>query len=193
MKNPLLFAAAGYGLLSFVPLTAIAQPSIVVHQTETPPTLPPTSAAAIDPEKEKSIRHLIEVTGAVQLSMQTMLQMITLQRKANPSIPTEFWDRFQAKISEKEIADLVIPVYDRRFSKEEIDGLIAFYETPLGKKVITAMPQVIQESSAAGEVMGRKIAEEVVQEMRKDGKMPGQTAPAPKPKPAAPKPKVKAK
>ncbi|NRB08638.1 MAG: DUF2059 domain-containing protein [Richelia sp.] len=37
-------------------------------------------------------------------------------------------------------------LYSKDFTNEEIKGLIAFYETPLGRKTISVMPKLLQES-----------------------------------------------
>ena len=43
----------------------------------------------------------------------------------------------------------MIPVYQRHFSKSDIDGLIAFYSSPTGQKFLREMPAVTAESMQA--------------------------------------------
>ena len=38
--------------------------------------------------------------------------------------------------------EVVFPAYDKNFSLEEIRGLIAFYKTPLGNKLVKAIPSL---------------------------------------------------
>ena len=38
------------------------------------------------------------------------------------------------------------PVYDQYFTEEDLRGLIAFYQTPVGEKLITVSPQILQTS-----------------------------------------------
>lgn len=40
-------------------------------------------------------------------------------------------------------------LYTKYFSQEEIDGIIAFYQSPAGKSMLTKMPQVMQGVMAA--------------------------------------------
>ena len=40
----------------------------------------------------------------------------------------------------KEMADIIVPIYDKHFTESDIDGLIAFYRTPVGKKFIKELP-----------------------------------------------------
>ena len=41
--------------------------------------------------------------------------------------------------------EMVVPVYDKHFSEAEIQELIAFYRTPIGKKAIDTMPKITNE------------------------------------------------
>jgi len=43
----------------------------------------------------------------------------------------------------------MIPVYQRHFTKSEIDGLIAFYSSPVGQKFLHEMPTVTAETMRA--------------------------------------------
>ncbi len=44
---------------------------------------------------------------------------------------------------------LYVQLYTQYFSQEEVDGLIAFYQSPAGKSMITKMPQLMQGLVAA--------------------------------------------
>ena len=39
--------------------------------------------------------------------------------------------------------NLLVPIYDKHWTDEDVKGLILFYETPLGQKMITVLPQVM--------------------------------------------------
>ena len=41
---------------------------------------------------------------------------------------------------------MVIPIYSRHFSHEDIKGLLKFYQTELGQKMIKTYPLIFQES-----------------------------------------------
>ena len=68
---------------------------------------------------------------------------------------------------------MTIPIYDKNFSHEDIRGLIAFYQTPLGATLIEKLPVIAQESMAAGMKWGEEIGQKAVaklqaQEEKKD-------------------------
>ncbi len=56
--------------------------------------------------------------------------------------------------------DLAIPVYDKYLSDADIKGLIEFYSTPLGQKMIKALPNIMTESGEKGRQWGEKIGRE---------------------------------
>ena len=49
------------------------------------------------------------------------------------------------------LMDRVVPLYDKRYTRDEIQALIQFYETPLGKKVSAFRPQIAKEGMVVAE------------------------------------------
>jgi uncharacterized protein len=59
----------------------------------------------------------------------------------------KFVREVQQSISFKELVDQVYyPMYDRHFSEPELKDILAFYDSPTGKRTIQVMPQLMQES-----------------------------------------------
>jgi uncharacterized protein len=50
----------------------------------------------------------------------------------------------------------LVTIYAKAFTREEIRGLIAFYETDLGKKLVQTLPVLVQQSAAAGQAWAEK-------------------------------------
>jgi hypothetical protein len=48
-----------------------------------------------------------------------------------------------------EMFDVMISVYQKHWTKENVDNLVAFRSTPTGKKVLAEMPQTMAESTQA--------------------------------------------
>jgi uncharacterized protein len=145
-----------------------------------PQSAPATASAAttqnkIDPAKEADIRRLLDLTGASRIVKETMESMTTtirpLMAKSLP--PGEyreklidlFFAKFHAKADIAQLIDLAIPAYDRYFSHEEIKSLIKFYETPLGQKSLSVMPQLTNEMRDAGRKWGEKLGRDSMQEV----------------------------
>ncbi|MFT3680361.1 MAG: DUF2059 domain-containing protein [Ferruginibacter sp.] len=118
---------------------------------------------------EKKVKELLDLTGAGKMGEQVAEQVLTVFQKDSKSVPAEFWDKMKSEIKAEDVVNMVVPVYLKYYSAEEIEQLIAFYKTPLGKKIIAVTPAIIQESMKIGQEWGKGIAEKVVDELYKNG------------------------
>lgn len=125
--------------------------------------------SAQNEEKQKDIALLLEISGTAKQSQLILNNMVDYFKKSNPEVPSEFWDAFLNKIDMKELVALVIPIYDRYFTPEEIKNLIAFYQSPLGQKLIQTMPLVTQETMEIGQKWGQQLAAKVIAELKEKG------------------------
>jgi hypothetical protein len=57
-------------------------------------------------------------------------------------------------------------VYQRHFTHDDVRGLIAFYETPLGRKLSEELPAMTQESVQAGMKWGASIAPKIQERVK---------------------------
>jgi hypothetical protein len=118
--------------------------------------LAPALQAQAGNTKEQDIRRLLVLTGSDKLAEQIMSQMMaTLDADGSDK---KFWDDFRAEIDTEGLIRMTIPIYDKHLTHEEIKGLIAFYQTPLGAKLIEKLPAIAQDSMAAGMKWGQEIA-----------------------------------
>jgi hypothetical protein len=124
----------------------------------------------IDPQKEADIRRLLQVMGAERAMSQGMANMETnIKPLLTSSFPAGeyrdrliqlFFEKFHSKIDLQELTDLAIPVYDKYLSDADVKGLIEFYSTPLGQKVINVLPNIVTESGEKGRQWGENIGRE---------------------------------
>ena len=112
-----------------------------------------------DPAKEAAIRHLMDLTQTSKLgdNIQSYItnQVRTgLGRALKPDSLPKFMDEFNQKFVSaapaSSVTDAMVPIYASAFSTEDIQGLIQFYESPLGQRVVKNLPAVDQQSQAAG-------------------------------------------
>jgi uncharacterized protein len=141
------------------------------------PSPAPAPATKIDPAKEAAIRHLMEITNTSKLG-DNMQEYISNQvrnymsRSMDAATLPKFMDAFNQKFAQnapsKNVTDAMVPIYDHAFSKQEIDGLVQFYESPLGQHVVQVLPQVLQESQDAAAKMDQEAALNVLRGMSSD-------------------------
>ncbi len=132
----------------------------------TTPKVKPAKAAT-DPQKEASIRELIRISDTEKLYQQSIRQMLSMYREQMPTVPTEMWKKMETKFSNvSEVLDALVVIYDKYYTQEDVDGLLAFYRSPIGKKYLQTLPAVQAEASAFGKEWGTRKGAEVDAEMR---------------------------
>jgi hypothetical protein len=119
--------------------------------------------------KSQDIVRLLEITNTKAQAAQMFDLMMPSMLAAVPDVPSAFWTTFKSLLDLESFVNLLIPIYDRHFSHDDIRGLIQFYESPVGKKFIEVTPQITMESYAAGEEWGRKLGQDIVNELIKQG------------------------
>ena len=53
----------------------------------------------------------------------------------------------------------VVAIYEKHFSEEQILGMIAFYNTDIGKSVIETMPEILADTLCLGEAWGAEVTD----------------------------------
>jgi hypothetical protein len=176
----------GCALLSGALLVLMHSPSLQVNAQEKPAAKPsqspakgtPQPSSALDPQKEARIRELMEVTGAKDLGQQLiaagMEQFRSSVQDSQPNNPRakQFVDafvaRFQKHFDSDSLTERVIPIYDKYLTADDLQGLLDYYHSPLGQRMLKALPEVTRESQAAGFALGQKAAQETMEELKTD-------------------------
>jgi uncharacterized protein len=136
-----------------------------------------TDQAKIDPAKEADIHRLLDLAGTKTAIRQTMEGM---EKNIKPVITNSlppgdyrpklvdlFFEKFQSHLKEEiqELLDSAVPLYDKYFSREDIKGLIQFYETPLGQKALSVLPNLSMEIRGEGMRLGEKLGRQSMMEV----------------------------
>ena len=96
----------------------------------------------------------------------------------NPNLSKEL-NEVAAKLKKEydpkraELLNDVARMYAERFSEEEIKSLITFYKSPLGRKMVTDEPKIIDQSLNYVENWGNELSDEVLSRFREEMKKKG--------------------
>ncbi len=127
--------------------------------------------------KVADIKRLLQLTGAGDLGKQVMDQMLSeFRRQFGNKVPSKFWDDFAREINPDDLVRMVVPVYEQNLSREDIQALIKFYESPAGKRFVAVLPKITQQSMEAGQKWGGELGQRVMKKLQavesesKDGK-----------------------
>lgn len=180
MRRILLAAALGF----CAPLLAFAQQA-AQNASDAP-------ATKEDIQKYLDVMHsremMVKMVDAMSAPMHKMFHEQFLKDK--DKLPPDFEDRMAKMMDDSmkslpwdEMLDSMVPVYQKHFTKGDVNALIAFYGTATGQKLLRDMPAIMQEAmenmmplmKKQMEAMNARMQQEVAQ-MMKDYK------PAQKPK-----------
>jgi hypothetical protein len=123
---------------------------------------------AIDPAKAEAIRTYLELSRASELFLVGFEQGMA----ATPEVaemPEGFLEQFRAKAREKvpEFIDMLVPVYDRHMTLEELNGLIEFVRSPIGQRFVDLQVELAGEMMELGERWAMMVVGEVFTDMSK--------------------------
>lgn len=127
------------------------------------------ATARVESEKLKDIRHLLDLTGSGKLGSQVVDQLLDSFRQGRQGVPDSFWEELRKEMDVNELTELVVPIYDRHLTHQDVKQLIAFYESPVGRKLLGVQPLIVGESMALGQEWGRAAAERVLKRLNEKG------------------------
>ncbi|KDN54024.1 DUF2059 domain-containing protein [Flavobacterium seoulense] len=131
------------------------------------------SANAQNTSKSEKINQLLELTGSGKIGIQVMNQMMEHLKSSSSDSKAkiEFLEEFKKEVKAEDIQNMIIPIYDKYYTESDIDQLITFYNSPIGKKMIATMPQVMTESIIAGQAWGKQIVEKYQAKLKEKGNL----------------------
>lgn len=145
-----------------------------------------TQLVAGEAEKQEKLKALVSVMDMDAMvdtmydQVEAMMQNVSVQMGVKPSEQPIF-EKHHAKItgllksemSWEKMEPMVIDIYSRNFTEQQIDDLLAFYQTETGQALIKKMPTVMQESMLIGQSMMQQsipkiqaMAQELAQELQ---------------------------
>lgn len=121
---------------------------------------------------KSSLTKLIQVSGSEAAYKGVVTQMITMFKQQQSNVPIEFWNEFTVELNKNvinQLVDMVLPIYQKHLTEKDLLGIIAFYESPVGKKFAEKTPLITQESMMAGQEWGKQIGQKVVDKLKAKG------------------------
>lgn len=93
---------------------------------------------------------LVTHTGVLERARESIAQLTGPLRRENPDVPDELWVNFAHRVTDPEaLIPIYASTYRRHLSSEDIDALVAFYESPLGQRLEQGLAQIASATSAS--------------------------------------------
>ena len=109
------------------------------------------------------------MSGSGDMGIQMIDTLIPQYKKMLPDVPESYWIKVKKNVDVNELIDLIIPIYVKYYTDDDITKLIEFYESDIGQKMIKISPLMMQDSMDAGQAWGEKMGEKIIIELTEDG------------------------
>jgi len=103
------------------------------------------------------LMEVMQVETQIKAGFDAMLPMINqiaqqmkLDQAGTEELIQIYRNWFDEDLDQKKLTDTMIELYMETYTKQEIKGLIEFYQTPLGQKTLEVMPMLTQKGAEAG-------------------------------------------
>ena len=139
------------------------------------PRLAAQAAAPVDSATLRTARTLMEVTHTAQTFSSVFEKALETEAANAPSqVPPLFLERFKAAVQADlpHLIEELALVHARTYTREEMEGFITFFRTPLGQAYSAKQATISAESAAIGQRWGGALAMRVMSEMIQKGEMP---------------------
>jgi hypothetical protein len=144
----------------------------------------PPACAQTKPSKTAmaTAEELINVTGATQLFNPLIAGVIEqakiLYLQQNPALAkdlNEITAKLRTDLAPRftELTTEVATLYATHFTEAELKQILTFYQSPVGKKMLSQQPVVIDASMKFAQSWANKLSDEVVAKMRDELKKRG--------------------
>jgi hypothetical protein len=132
----------------------------------------PALMLADDASKAAKIEELCLITHMDQLSQQIIDQIAPIVKTQMGNVPAEqraavneLMDKLTTLIANRLNWDSLKPafvkLYSDTYTEEEVEGMIVFYKTPVGRAMLEKMPALMQKAMAISQDTMRDILPEI--------------------------------
>jgi hypothetical protein len=111
------------------------------------------------------------VRGVVQKTKDMFMQTNFMWQKDLDEVAAIEDKKYAPRVDE--LVDATARMYAQHFTEPELKQLLAFYQSPVGKKALVEEPKVLDEAMAYAGTWGDNLSQEVIGDMRDQMKKRG--------------------
>ncbi len=130
-----------------------------------------STGRADEASHRQAAEDLLNYTNAPKQFQNAIDQSVNMQVKANPQLAPKagvlkkFFSRYMSWDSMK---DDMIKIYTDAFSEQELKELTDFYKSPIGKKVLEKMPEIMGKGMQLGVSRVQRNQAELIRMLKED-------------------------
>lgn len=170
-------------------LAGLALATVAVAQQRPAAPQRPAAAAAATPQPPEPTpaallmaKEIIEMKGATTTFDPLVTGVIEYHRnlliETNPNLARPLREVAAKLVAEMqprriELQQSLARAYAQHFTEQELRDALAFYRTPLGKKLVTEEPKAMESAMKRADEWSRNFADEIVEKIRAEMKKRG--------------------
>jgi len=104
------------------------------------------------------------VRGVVERAKGMFIQSNPMLSKDLNEVAAKLHAEYDSRMTE--ILNDAAKAYTTRFTEQELKDLLAFYKSPLGRKVLAEDPAILEQNMKAAQAWADKLSNEVISKMR---------------------------
>lgn len=139
------------------------------QQTTSTNTIPAQSTPAtmdqppMHPITVQQVHELLVLTGANRLKDQMIHNTMSYFQKAFPPyMPKDVVDDLETSFAKMDVEQIAVKVYQKHISTEDASQVIAFYKTPVGRRLVRALPLMAQEVQVSATQQAQQVVRGVM-------------------------------
>jgi hypothetical protein len=119
-----------------------------------------------------TLKKMLQVAGTEATFSMAIKQMVSMFKEQKSAVPDSVWNALEAEFgntSMDELVTMLVPVYEKHLTEKDLQEMIAFYQTPVGKKYAEKSPFIMQESMQVGQQWGMQVGTAFDEKLRAKG------------------------
>lgn len=167
------------GIALSLGLAGCAQPGAASPSAAAPSASAAVSSAPASPatverllramDMERTLNATFDQVNQIAEGMATQAGMRPRDREAFDRYMQRVGEVLREEASWAQLKEPMVQIYAKHYTEAEVQGLIAFYESPLGRSMTAKTPAVMQDSAAITQAMMKRVMPrlaELAQELR---------------------------
>lgn len=110
---------------------------------------------------EERLKKMLLVSGSANAYTSSIVKMFDLLKTQYPEKDFKPFEEAFVNQSIEHLTQMMTPFYKEHFSTAELELMIGFYESPVGKKLIEKAPLIVQKSLEIGQQWGVEVGQKL--------------------------------
>lgn len=142
-------------------MTAVFMAALSFHSSE-------VYAQQANDKYAKTLYQMMDKSGGLEAVKLMVPQLVNMMKQQSPSLPNSFWEDFTKRWTQQFIDKMLertTPIYQKYLTQKDLEAILAFYNTPAGRKLSASTPTITKEAMQKGQQLGMEIGQQMQNEI----------------------------